>query len=59
MAQDFYRQFQLGSDDRHIAPLDGVGLALAAIQELSKKINMQQQIIEKQQQIIDELRKEN
>ncbi|HYF63911.1 MAG TPA: tail fiber domain-containing protein [Herpetosiphonaceae bacterium] len=33
-AQDFYRAFGLGQDNRHIAPLDTNGVALAAVQEL-------------------------
>jgi hypothetical protein len=37
-AQDFYRIFDLGSDDRHIAPLDVAGVALAAIQGLNARI---------------------
>ncbi len=34
MAQDFYAAFGLGADDRHIAPLDANGVALAALQAL-------------------------
>ena len=34
VAQDFYAIFGLGQDDRHIAPLDANGVALAAIQGL-------------------------
>jgi len=34
MAQDFYAAFELGPDERHIAPLDANGVALAAAQEL-------------------------
>lgn len=34
MAQDFSAAFGLGADDRHIFPLDGAGVALAAIQGL-------------------------
>jgi hypothetical protein len=34
MAQDFYAAFALGPDERHIAPLDANGVALAAAQEL-------------------------
>ncbi len=33
-AQDFYAAFGLGRDERHIAPLDTNGVALAAIQAL-------------------------
>jgi len=34
VAQDFYATFGLGQDERHIAPLDTGGVALAAIQAL-------------------------
>jgi hypothetical protein len=35
-AQDFYAAFGLGDDDKHIAALDTNGVALAAIQELTR-----------------------
>jgi hypothetical protein len=38
MAQDFYAAFKLGQDERHIAPLDANGVALAAIQELHQLV---------------------
>jgi len=34
MAQDFHAAFGLGSDERHIAPLDAASVALVAIQEI-------------------------
>jgi hypothetical protein len=37
-AQDFYQTFDVGHDDRHIAPLDAAGVALAAIQGLNTKL---------------------
>jgi hypothetical protein len=37
-AQDFHRTFALGPNDRHIAPLDAAGVALAAIQGLNTKL---------------------
>jgi hypothetical protein len=37
-AQDFYAVFELGKDDRHIAPLDTNGVALAAAQELYRMV---------------------
>lgn len=37
MAQDFYAAFDLGVDDRHLAPLDANGVALAAIQALAQQ----------------------
>lgn len=45
MSQDFYSRFDLGVDDKHIAPLDGVGLSLAAIQELHKQLKELKQLI--------------
>jgi hypothetical protein len=38
MAQDFAALFGVGEDDRHIHPLDGQGVALAAIQGLVARI---------------------
>jgi len=38
MAQDFYSIFSLGTDDKHIAPIDEGGVALAAIQGLNQKL---------------------
>jgi hypothetical protein len=52
VAQDFYAAFGLGGDDKHIATVDEGGVALAAIQGLSRllrdkdaRINAQQQEI--------------
>lgn len=41
MAQDFYAAFGLGKDEAHLAPLDANGVALAAIQALSKQVQTQ------------------
>lgn len=38
MAQDFYTSFNIGTDDKHIAPIDEGGVALAAIQALNRKL---------------------
>ena len=38
MAQDFAAAFGVGADDRHIHPIDGQGVALAAIQGLGREI---------------------
>ena len=38
MAQDFAALFGVGTDDRHLHPLDGQGVALAAIQALAAQI---------------------
>ncbi|HEX4263594.1 MAG TPA: tail fiber domain-containing protein [Verrucomicrobiae bacterium] len=39
MAQDFSSVFKVGTDDKHIAPIDEGGVALAAIQGLNQKLN--------------------
>jgi hypothetical protein len=45
MAQDFYRLFHLGEDDRHISTLDPDGIALAAAKELyARTLEQQAQI---------------
>ena len=38
VAQDFAAAFAVGADDKHIAALDGNGVALAAIQGLNQKV---------------------
>jgi flagellar capping protein FliD len=38
MAQDFYAEFNVGPDDKHISTIDESGVALAAIQGLNKKL---------------------
>ncbi|MCH7878441.1 MAG: tail fiber domain-containing protein [candidate division Zixibacteria bacterium] len=43
MAQDFYRLFGLGEDDKHINTLDPDGVALAAIKALYEKNNVLEQ----------------
>ncbi len=52
MAQDFYQTFGLGDNDKRIATLDTSGVALAAIQALTKKIGvLEAQIAEQKQQL--------
>ena len=50
VAEDFYKAFGLGTDNKGISTVDPSGIALAAIKE-------QQQIIEKQSDLINELEK--
>ncbi len=38
MAQDFHAAFNVGTDDKHIAPIDEGGVAIAAIQGLNQKL---------------------
>lgn len=42
VAQDFHAAFNIGTDDKHIAPLDEGGVALAAIQGLHQKLEQKQ-----------------
>jgi hypothetical protein len=51
-AQDFYQIFDLGSDDRHIAPLDIAGVALAAIQGLNVKLEETDDSIQRDSEIL-------
>jgi hypothetical protein len=39
MAQDFAATFGVGADDRHIHPIDGQGVALAAIQGIITELD--------------------
>jgi hypothetical protein len=41
VAQDFHDRFKVGTDERHIAPMDEGGVALAAIQGLNQKLEYQ------------------
>jgi hypothetical protein len=43
MAQDFAALFGVGADDRHIHPIDGQGVALAAIQGLVAQVEEMRQ----------------
>ena len=38
VAQDFHATFEIGTDDKHIAPIDEGGVALAALQGLNEKV---------------------
>ncbi len=41
VAQDFYSSFNVGTDEKHIAPIDEGGVALAAIQGLNQKLELE------------------
>jgi hypothetical protein len=56
MAQDFYSAFNIGTDDKHIAPMDEGGVALAAIQALNQKL---EQKVEQKETEITELKRKN
>ena len=58
MAQDFYAAFGLGQDDKHITSIDASGVSLAAIQELNKQLELQKEMILKQNEIIQTLKEQ-
>ena len=57
MAQDFFAAFQVGTDDRHIAPIDEGGVAFAAIQALNQKIEAKDAEIAQLKQDMADLKK--
>ena len=57
MAQDFAAAFNLGDDDRRVAPLDVAGVSLAAIQALHKQVSEKDAAISELQQKNDEMAK--
>lgn len=58
MAQDFYKTFKVGEDDKHISTIDPDGVALAAIQGLNEELKDRDAKIEQQQQQLDALQKQ-
>ncbi|HEY3913862.1 MAG TPA: tail fiber domain-containing protein [Verrucomicrobiae bacterium] len=58
VAQDFYSIFNIGTDDKHIAPMDEGGVALAAIQGLDRKAEEKDAQIEKQAMEIEDLKQQ-
>jgi trimeric autotransporter adhesin len=58
VAQDFHRVFGLGADDRHIAPLDTSGVALAAIKGLNSTVEKQGRQIARLQARLAEMERE-
>lgn len=52
MAEDFHQAFGLGEDEKHIAPGDAAGIALAAVQGLN-------QVVQEKDQEIGDLRQRN
>jgi hypothetical protein len=57
MAEDFHAAFGLGVDDKHIAPGDQAGLALAAIQGLSNEVQQKDERIHALEQRLAQLEK--
>lgn len=54
VAEEFHALFNVGSDEQHLSTIDPSGVALAGIQELTKTVQEQKIVIEKQN---DELKK--
>lgn len=48
MAQDFATAFKIGTDGKHIAPIDEGGVALAAVQGLNQKVEEKETRIQEQ-----------
>jgi trimeric autotransporter adhesin len=59
MAQDFYSVFNIGTDEKHIAPIDEGGVALAAIQGLNQKLQETQQAVKAKDGEIQSLQQQN
>jgi hypothetical protein len=55
MAQDFHAAFNVGTDDKHLAPIDEGGVALAAIQGLNQKVQEKEEEIEGLKQRLEKL----
>jgi hypothetical protein len=56
IAEEFHSLFNVGTDEQHLSTIDPSGVALAGIQELAKRAQEQQIIIEKQNDEIKKLR---
>lgn len=55
VAQAFYRTFGLGDDDKAISTLDPAGIALAAIQGISQRLNNATEVSAKQREALTAL----
>jgi trimeric autotransporter adhesin len=58
VAQDFYSTFNIGTDDKHIAPIDEGGVALAAIQGLNQKVDEQRVALQEKETEVTELKQQ-
>jgi hypothetical protein len=55
VSQDFYSIFNIGTDERHLAPIDEGGVALAAIQGLNQRVTEKEAEVRNLQNRLDEL----
>ena len=56
MAQDFYKLFNVGTDDKSISSVDPAGIALKAIQEQQEEIDLLKQEINLMKMEIEKLK---
>ena len=56
VAQDFYSTFNIGTDNKHIAPIDEGGVALAAIKGLNQKVEEQRVALQQKETEVTELK---
>jgi hypothetical protein len=59
VAQDFYAAFDIGTDDKHIAPIDEGGVALAAIKALYQKQEEDRPALKAKEEEIEKLNAQN
>ncbi len=59
MAQDFYSAFNIGADEKHVAPIDESGVAFAAIQGLNLKLEQTQRTLKAKDGEIQTLKQRN
>jgi len=59
VAQDFHATFHIGTDDKHIAPMDEGGVALAAIQGLNQKVELQGAELKQKETEIAEMKRQH
>ncbi len=52
MAQDFYHNFQIGIDDKHISPNDAAFIAIAGVQALKKELDQKEKEIKRLNKVI-------
>jgi len=58
MAQDFFSEFHLGSDNTKLSPIDPVGISLAAIKGLYSKLKADEAKIQDLQNLLDQQQKQ-
>lgn len=59
VAQDFYNNFGVGVDDKHIATLDTSGVALSAIKAIYHRLMIKEEELKERDKSIIKLQKEN